>query len=79
LPRPLRPGTDLQAGNLHRRGDESGFWLDFIARIELATPPAVKPLSGEANELVAIFTAGQKTTRRKMEEKKAKRAPKRES
>jgi hypothetical protein len=39
----------------------------------------VEPLSGEANELVAIFTAGQTTTRRKMEEKKAKREHKRGS
>jgi four helix bundle protein len=41
--------------------DESGFWLEFLVRIEVVPAPEVKPLLSEANELVAIYTASKKT------------------
>ena len=41
--------------------DESGFWLDFLVRLEIARRPDVAGLTAEANELVAIFTKAKKT------------------
>ena len=46
--------------------DESDFWLEFLWRIEAVQPAAVKALSAEANELVAIFTASKKTVSARM-------------
>lgn len=53
-------------GVVIEEADESGFWLDFIVRVELLETARVKALAQEANELVAIFTASQKTARSRM-------------
>ena len=53
--------------------DESGFWLDFLVRIELAQKAAVRPLLTESSELVAIFTASRKTARARLERKRKTR------
>jgi four helix bundle protein len=53
--------------------DESGFWLEFIVRIELAPQKAVSGLLAEANELVAIFTASRKTVCARLESEKSAR------
>jgi hypothetical protein len=43
--------------------DESLFWLEYLEATGLLANTTVKKLQGEANELVAIFTASQKTAR----------------
>jgi four helix bundle protein len=53
-------------GVVIEEADESGFWLDFIVRVELLETSRMKALAQEANELVAIFTASQKTARSRM-------------
>ena len=52
-------------GTVIEEADESLFWLEFLVRVDLAEKVAVRPLAAEANELVAIFTAAQKTARRR--------------
>ncbi len=44
--------------------DEAQFWLEVLVRVDLTTRTAAHPLASEANELVAIFTACQKTARK---------------
>ena len=46
--------------------DESGFWLEFLVKVELAGAQAVQSLRTEANELGAIFTASRKTLRARL-------------
>ena len=43
--------------------DESLLWLEYLVETGLMGAPSVKKLQSEANELVAIFTASQKTAR----------------
>ena len=43
--------------------DEAMYWLDLLVRADIVTQTIVQPLRAEANELVAIFTACQKTAR----------------
>ena len=50
-------------GTVIEESDESMFWLEYIEATALLAAPALKKLRGEANELVAIFTASQKTAR----------------
>ena len=56
--------------------DESGFWLELLVRVDLTTAQATKPLSREANEIVAIFTAARKTVQARIaaNRKKKKRS-----
>ena len=58
--------------------DESGFWFDFLVRLEIIKWPAVEPLAKEASELVAIFTRSKKTVESRIEKAKvARRKPSR--
>jgi four helix bundle protein len=50
-------------GTVIEEADESMFWLEYVEATELLVNAAVRKLRAEANELVAIFTASQKTTR----------------
>jgi four helix bundle protein len=52
-------------GTAIEEADEALFWLDLLVRVDLTTADAVRTLTREANELVAIFTACQKTARRR--------------
>ena len=59
------PDLISKLGNVIEEADESAFWLEFSARLGLTRPGDERPLNGEANELVAIFMQGRKTTRSK--------------
>ena len=50
-------------GTVIEESDESMFWLDYIEATGLLVNAASKKLRDEANQLVAIFTASQKTAR----------------
>ena len=50
-------------GQAIEEGDECGFWLDFGCRVGLCSRVATEELAREANELVAILTASQKTAK----------------
>ena len=51
-------------GVVIEEADESGFWLELVVDIGLMVESKVSALKKEANELVAIFTASQMTSRR---------------
>lgn len=63
-----------KAGVIIEEADESGFWLEFLVRIEVVSPIKIKSLLAEANELVAIFTSSRKTVRARLEREKQKKA-----
>ena len=50
-------------GTVIEESDESLFWLEYLVATALVTGDAVKKLKMESNELVAVFTASQKTAR----------------
>jgi four helix bundle protein len=50
-------------GTVIEESDESLFWLEYLVATTLLTGPQVKKLQSESNELVAVFTASQKTAR----------------
>jgi four helix bundle protein len=50
-------------GTVIEEADESMFWLEYLQETELMVNAATRKLRGEANELVSIFTASQKTAR----------------
>ena len=52
-----------KVGTVIEEADESLFWLEFLVHVELAPPGAVQAHLLEADELVCIFTAAQKTAR----------------
>jgi four helix bundle protein len=49
---------------VEEEADESLFWLEFIADLELIHKKLLKNLIKEANELVSIFTAALKTSKK---------------
>ena len=51
-------------GIVVEEADECGFWMEFIMDESLLTEAQCSPLLQEANELMAIFVASQKTTRK---------------
>jgi four helix bundle protein len=59
--------------------DESIFWLCLLAGAEIVEEDRTQGLRSEANELVAILTASQKTAKRrlKQEREQARRSPRR--
>jgi four helix bundle protein len=63
-----------KAGVVIEEADETGFWLEFLVKIELISRSRVTALLGEANELVAIFTASRKTVQARLEREKRKKA-----
>jgi four helix bundle protein len=50
-------------GTVIEEADESLFWLEFLVRVELARDSTIKSIAVEANEVISIFTAAQKTAR----------------
>ena len=52
-----------KVGTVIEEADESLFWLEFLVQVELAPQAAVQSHLLEADELVRIFTAAQKTAR----------------
>ena len=50
---------------VEEESDESLFWLEFIADLNLMDFKLLENLLKEANELVAIFTASVKTSKNK--------------
>jgi four helix bundle protein len=57
------PDLIAKFGTVIEEADESAFWLEFSAQMELIKPGDERALKLEANELVAIFMQGRKTTR----------------
>jgi four helix bundle protein len=64
-------------GTVIEEADESLFWLEFLERVELAPQAAVQSHRSEADELVRIFTAAQKTARSRGARTDTRRRPKR--
>jgi four helix bundle protein len=50
-------------GTVIEESDESLFWLEYLGATDLMSSVATQKLRSESNELVAIFTASQKTAR----------------
>jgi four helix bundle protein len=46
--------------------DESMFWLELLVRADITGAACTQEVRGEANELVAILTASQKTAKRRL-------------
>jgi len=64
-----------KVGQAIEEADESLFWLEFACRIELCPRTSARDLMIEADEIVAILTASQKTARvRRTQRKQAKKA-----
>jgi four helix bundle protein len=57
--------------------DESGFWLDFLVRLEIVKRQSVDALLKESGELVAIFTKSKKTVEARIQSEKEARAAQR--
>ncbi len=55
--------------------DESAFWLELLARADIAQRKNVQPLQDEANELLAIFTTSKATAIERRERKRQRKAP----
>lgn len=55
------------------------FWLEFIEATELLVTATVQKLQSEANQLVAIFSASQKTAKSNYEREKQERTQKRKN
>lgn len=49
-------------GVVEEEADESAYWMEMIMEGGLMKSDLVKPLLGEANEIVAIMTSSRKTT-----------------
>ena len=57
-------------GVVVEEADESVFWLELLVESGMFAKPRLDDLVAEANELVSIFVASQKTVRRKMKERR---------
>lgn len=55
--------------------DESAFWLELLARADIAQRNDIQPLQEEANELLAIFTASKATAIERRLRKRQRKAP----
>jgi four helix bundle protein len=64
-------------GIVIEESDESMFWLEYLEATELLVNASVKRLREEANELVAIFTASQRTARENYERERRSPAARR--
>ena len=58
-----KPDFISKLGVVIEEADESDFWLEFSVAGRLLKPGVERVLRVEANELVAIFTQGQKTAK----------------
>lgn len=52
-------------GVVVEEADETVFWLELLVDAEIVRDARMRSLMGEANELLAIFAASQRTARRK--------------
>jgi hypothetical protein len=50
-------------GVVVEEADETVFWLELLVETEIVTGDRMKKLLGEANELLAIFAASQRTAK----------------
>jgi four helix bundle protein len=50
-------------GTVVEEADETVFWLEMLADLELLPSPKATPLLKEANEILAIFAASQRTAK----------------
>ena len=50
-------------GVVVEEADETAFWLELLVDTEIMSPQQMAPLIQEANELLAIFAASQRTSR----------------
>ncbi|MEP7169414.1 MAG: four helix bundle protein [Bacteroidota bacterium] len=57
---------------VEEESDETLFWLEFIAELELIKPNLLTHLLKEADELVSIFTASINTTKDNLQKNKSK-------
>ena len=57
-------------GVVVEEADESVFWLELLVESGMIVKPRLDDLVAEANELVSIFVASQKTARAKMKEQR---------
>ena len=57
-------------GVVVEEADESVFWLELLVESGMMAKPRLDDLVDEANELVSIFVASQKTARGKMKEQR---------
>jgi four helix bundle protein len=64
-------------GTVIEESDESLFWLEYMGATDLLNPRVTQKLRSESNELVAIFTASQKTARANYAREKALRRQRR--
>ena len=53
-------------GVVEEEADESAYWMEMIIEADLIKPTLVKPLLGEANELVAIMTSSRISAAKKL-------------
>lgn len=58
-----KPDFIAKLGVVIEESDEADFWLELSVETGLIKPGAERALRIEANELVAIFTASQKTAK----------------
>ena len=63
-----RSGRDFASkiGVAIEEADEADFWLEYMKRVKLVDGSRTADLQDEANELVSILTACQKTKRRNL-------------
>jgi hypothetical protein len=50
-------------GVVVEEADETVFWLEMLVDTGIVPPAALEPLLREANELLAIFAASQRTAK----------------
>src|SRR5437867_3426785 len=58
-----KPEFVAKIGVVVEEADESAFWLEFLIDADIMPETVVRPHLKEANELVAIFAASQRTAR----------------
>jgi len=56
-----KPEFVAKLGVVEEEADESAFWLELIIETDLLSAAKVKPLLGEACEIVAIMASSKKT------------------
>jgi four helix bundle protein len=60
---------------VEEEADETIYWMELLIEGGLVTPPALLDLLREANEIVAIAVASQKTARGRRRERRTVPAP----
>ncbi len=52
-------------GTCEQEADETLYWLELLSESRVVSPPQLKDLMDEANQLLAIFIASSKTAKRR--------------